>query len=128
MTLSDLINHYKLVARIHHEYTEQVIHKSDPINGRRKVTIEKRWHKVKRLGKGQYGVVYLEREETNGVESQRAVKQVPKLLESGARVDYSRELSAMAILSKVKLPKNTCHVDNSHVSWCCCVVAAASGP
>jgi hypothetical protein len=103
MTSSDLINHYKLAARIHHGYTEQVIHKSDPINGRRKVTIEKRWHKVKQLGKGAYGVVYLEREETNGVESQRAVKQVPKLLQSGATVDYSRELSAMAILSKVKL-------------------------
>jgi hypothetical protein len=127
MTSSDLINHYRLVAHIHHDYTEQVIHKSDPINGRRKVTIEKRWHKVKRLGKGAYGEVYLEREETNGVESRRAVKQLPKLLQSGARVDYSRELSAMAILSKVKIPKKTCLVDNAHVSWCCCVVTAAAG-
>jgi hypothetical protein len=127
MTSSDLINHYKLVARIQHDHTVQLIHKSDPINGRRKVTIEKRWHKVKRLGQGAYGVVYLEREETNGVESQRAVKQVPKLLQSGATVDYSRELSAMAILSKVKLPKKTCHVDNSHVSWCSCVATATAG-
>ncbi|ERF76790.1 hypothetical protein EPUS_08975 [Endocarpon pusillum Z07020] len=64
------------------------------------MTIKKRWYTVKRIGKGAYGTVYLEREETDGVESQRAVKRVPKLLASGAPVDYSRELLAMALLTK----------------------------
>ena len=54
------------------------------------------WHRVQELGRGGFGIVFLER--SAGGE-QRAVKEIPK---DKSRIDYKRELMAMAVLAKVR--------------------------
>ena len=101
---SDSLAHFKLEAEIFPTYTSHISHKTDRARGRRKEKVEKRWYKDKVLGHGSFGEVYLEvcRQEDNTVDT-RAVKRVEKAKMRSWKVDYKRELIALAQFSKVQV-------------------------
>jgi hypothetical protein len=100
---SELIEHFKLDAQYHHDYTLQVSYAPNPAQGFRKVRVEKRWQREKPLGFGTFGTVWLEvSREGEGVTAERAVKELRKGFLRQVGVDYGRELLALAKLSKVQ--------------------------
>jgi hypothetical protein len=103
---SDLINDSKLSVRFSAKHTHHVIFKSDARPGQqvRRQRTEETWEKVKHLGKGGFGTVWLE--QCLSVDSQaktRAVKAIPKLTPSSQNIDYRRELEAIAKFSQTKV-------------------------
>ncbi|MCJ1455460.1 hypothetical protein MMC28_005815 [Mycoblastus sanguinarius] len=91
MASQDLIDHYKLKVNFHADHTRHISYS-------RKRKAERQWYRVKSLGRGGYGTVWLERERETS--SERAVKEVPKRTNTGPRIDYARELLAMAKFSR----------------------------
>ena len=57
------------------------------------------WHRGRELGRGTSGTVFLERSEKGEL---RAVKDIAKDMNSRIKIDYRRELMAMAVLAKVR--------------------------
>jgi hypothetical protein len=104
---SDLIDHFRLDAEYNDDFT--VIFSSVP--GRRNAKREDMWFKKKALGQGSFGIVWLEESLSEGTQNLRAVKEVRKGLGHGAgfKIDYARELYAMARLSRAssQLQKST---------------------
>ena len=97
-TSLDLVDHFKLEVEQLPEYTQHTHYKSDRSHGLRRLKIVKRWRKKHDIGQGAYGIVWLEVEEDG---SERAVKAISKRQCSYDKIDYKKELAAMAILSKV---------------------------
>ncbi|KAK3176204.1 hypothetical protein OEA41_007527 [Lepraria neglecta] len=77
--------------------TEHTTYRSDRARGLRKVKIVKRWTKRQGIGAGNFGEVWLEVEDDG---SERAVKKISKSKCTLNRIDYVKELAAMAVLSK----------------------------
>lgn len=100
-TSLDLVDHFKLEAEQLPEYTQHTHYKSDRSHGLRRLKIVKRWRKKYDIGEGTFGIVWLEVEEDG---SERAVKAISRRLCSYNKIDYKKELAAMAILSKVTPP------------------------
>ena len=100
-TSLDLVDHFKLEVEQLPDYTQHTHYKSDRSHGLRRVKIVKRWRKKHDIGEGTFGVVWLEVEEDG---SERAVKAISRRLCSYNKIDYKKELAAMAILSKVMPP------------------------
>jgi hypothetical protein len=89
------------------EYTQHVQYVSGSTSERRRVFKEERWKKERELGRGSFGVVWLEQciqGDNNG--KLRAVKKVQKL----ECKNYHRELEAIALFShsKVSITHNGC--------------------
>ena len=97
-TSQDLVDHFKLEVEQLPEYTQHTHYKSDSSHGLRKLEIVKRWRKKQDIGEGAFGIVWLEVEEDG---SERAVKAISRRLCSYNKIDYKKELAAMAKLSKV---------------------------
>ncbi|KAI9874609.1 MAG: hypothetical protein M1830_009566 [Pleopsidium flavum] len=97
---SDLIDHFKLDAQVYPDRTHHTFYTSDHARGRRKVKVEKVWHKHKKLGQGGFGAVWLEVEHEGKIKAERAVKEIPKNNGLSCQIDYKRELLAMAKFSK----------------------------
>ena len=72
---------------------------SDASQGRRRVKVASKWYRERELGRGSFGAVSLERSERG---EYRAVKEISKDRSSRVKIDYRRELMAMAILAKVR--------------------------
>jgi hypothetical protein len=107
---SDLIDHFKLEAR---QFPDHVLHTeyySDPSRGLRKIGVEKRWYRQQSLGRGSFGAVWLEvyRDDVGKV-ANRAVKEIDKRHMQAVKLDYKRELLALAKLSKVKQNVQVCN-------------------
>ena len=100
-TSLDLVDHFKLEAEQLPEYTQHTHYKSDRPHGLRRLKVVKRWRKKHDIGEGTFGIVWLEVEEDG---SERAVKAISRRLCSYSKIDYRKELAAMAILSKVIRP------------------------
>lgn len=68
-----------------------------PHRDKRSTTQDVRWQReFEHLGSGTFGQVYVERcMETGRTEDKRAVKKIEKI----GRIDYRRELEALAVLS-----------------------------
>jgi hypothetical protein len=97
-----LIEHFRLDAQIYDDHTLHTSYVSDHTQGMRKVKIEKRWYKDRRLGQGGFGDVWLEvQKEHDRVTASRAVKAIRKHRMKSLNIDYSRELLALAKLSRV---------------------------
>lgn len=95
----ETIDVFRLPTTFHASHVEHHITFSDRTRNIRRGTKLKRWKTKREIGRGGFGIVYLQQE----VKSQklRAVKQ---LLRPASRKDYinpMRELTAMASLSKV---------------------------
>lgn len=68
-------------------------------DGKRK-RVEERWKRRKRLGKGAYGIVWLEECFHGSQKGQlRAVKEISK----EATGDFNKELNAIALLSRIRV-------------------------
>ena len=72
----DLLEHFRLDAMVTAECTTHVEYKTDRARGIRKEKVERRWYRTQCIGRGAFGVVWLEvKEENDGVEN-RAVKVI----------------------------------------------------
>lgn len=58
-----------------------------------------RWKRRKEIGRGGFGIVYLEEDGTGKC---RAVKEVPKMMGRESTIDPLREITAMASFSKIR--------------------------
>jgi len=99
---SDLIDLFKLEATYTPEYTSQISTERDPSRGARKIKIETRWYRGDNLGHGACGTVWVEHDSNRPgtAGAVRAVKEVSKGYMQRMRLDYRRELIALAKLSK----------------------------
>lgn len=98
--LSDLARDSKLETRFHGKYTRHRFIESDPIQGARDVVREEYWTREKLVGSGAFGRVWCERCVKGAKDYNiRAVKEIIKPPSYGKRVDYSRELEAIAKFS-----------------------------
>lgn len=99
----DLVEYFKLEAEYDtiDKCTIQTVEVSDKPRSRRKTRVKKKWQRVREVGRGSFGVVWLEALEDKSGE-ERAVKEIIKdnaMVSSG--VDYYQELLALGRLSKV---------------------------
>lgn len=105
---SDLIRDSELQATFHDGYTKHVVNMSGPdVRQRKNTRQEQRWQKVKRLGHGSFGTVWLESLSSGQSQvSERAVKVVKKRSEDSNPIDYSRELEAVAKFSHPRVSQS----------------------
>ena len=96
---SGLVTRFKLEAKIYPRYTVHRYSRSDPARGLEQEIVTTRWFRLKEIGMGNCGSVWLE-SDLNG--SERAVKRIPKWIYTRNKINYKREVAAMAILSKFK--------------------------
>jgi hypothetical protein len=82
------------------EYTQHIQYVPEDTRERRRVRKEERWKRIKRLGSGTFGDVWLEQCIQGNTEGKaRAVKKIQKL----DRNNYYRELEAIALFSHNKV-------------------------
>ena len=94
---SRLVNRFNLEAKIFPNHTLHTSSRSDPARGLEKERVTRSWSRIKEIGVGNCGSVWLE-SDLNG--SKRAVKRIPKWIYTRNKIDYKREVAAMAVLSK----------------------------
>ena len=94
-TQSDLIVWYKLETEFFQNHVRHTRYVTKAKNRNEKVKED--WSSCEEIGRGGFGVVYKQMQETTG--HYRAVKAIDKRLHP--KIDYSRELLVMAILAKV---------------------------
>lgn len=102
----DLVRDSKLDTQFDPRYTQHVFYVSGLTPQRRKVKKEQRWVRERTIGTGGGGTVWLEKltAEDEGDVRLRAVKEIKKEPQQFKRVDYSRELEAMAKFSNPRVP------------------------
>ncbi|MCJ1241142.1 hypothetical protein MMC14_009146 [Varicellaria rhodocarpa] len=99
--IPDIVQDSKLEAEFHldPEYTQHIQYVSGNTPGQRRLRKEQRWKKEKELGRGGFGIIWLERCVQEGSEGEvRAVKKIQKVQSSY----YYRELEAIALFSQTK--------------------------
>ena len=94
---SSLVNRFKLETQLLPNHTLHTSSRSDPARGSEKEIVTTSWSRIKEIGVGNCGSVWLE-SDLNG--SERAVKRIPKWIYTRNKIDYKREVAAMAVLSK----------------------------
>ncbi|CAI7597261.1 unnamed protein product [Penicillium manginii] len=104
---SDLVNDSKLPVRFsaNNTVTHHVIFESSTRTGQqvRRQRIEESWERVKHLGRGGFGSVWLERcSRVNSQPKTRAVKAIKKSSASSQGIDLKRELQTIAKFSHWK--------------------------
>ena len=97
---TDLVEHFKLDVVFLPDHTRHTFYHSDGRQNRRKVKVVKEWRKQHKLGEGGGGTVWLEKD---GKGDERAVKQISKAFCLRNQIDYKKEITAMAKLTKVRL-------------------------
>jgi serine/threonine protein kinase len=98
-TGDDLLDFYQLRSHFSGPFVEHHRYFSDPSRRIRNHLEVQRWARLRELGSGAFGRVFLEREENSG--RLRAVKELAKAKYKAEAVDYLREILAMANLSRV---------------------------
>lgn len=98
-TGNDFLDSFQLNVAFTESHVEQLRLYCDRERGLRNLVEVKQWKRIKELGRGGFGVVYLE-EDSSG--KQRAVKEVPKSMGKQKVIDPLREIIAMASFSKVR--------------------------
>src|ERR1700739_2823758 len=102
--VSDLVRDSKLETKFRGEYTEHVYSVSGVSPRQRKVKKVERWERIKLLGTGSFGTVWLQKLVTeNSEEKYRAVKKIRKDVQGHTPVDYDRELEVIAKFSHQKV-------------------------
>jgi hypothetical protein len=98
--LPDLVQDSKLETHFLPGETVHTYHEPDPTSQRRLVSRSEHWQRQTRIGDGGFGSVWLEKCTEGHRDIQlRAVKRI----EISARVDYNRELEAIAKFSHRKV-------------------------
>ena len=93
------IIYHKLETKFLNNHVQHTMFHPDASQGARLVKVVETWHRGRELGRGSSGTVFLERSEKG---EPRAVKDIAKDKNSRIKVDYRRELEAMAVLGKVR--------------------------
>ena len=88
---------HKLDTKFFNDHVQHTAVHSDASRGMRRVTVVKNWSRVREVGRGSLGTVFLEKSKEG---KYRAVKEVAK--DRRGIIDYRRELIAMAKLAKVR--------------------------
>ena len=99
-TRDPLLDFWQLRAYFTGPYVEHHRFFSDPSRGIRQQHEVKQWQRLRKLGQGAWGKVYLQSEREGAL---RAVKKLKKDLYKEKAIDYLREILAMAEVSKVIL-------------------------
>ena len=97
-TSSDLVNYFRLEYRAFPDYIEHTRVYSDEARGIRKAKETTQWSRTEEISQGGFGDVWLEKERGGQL---RAVKEIRKYDEMSRKIDYERELLAMAYFSRV---------------------------
>lgn len=90
---------YKIQAEFHEHFVAHTTY--TPGAGGQPVGVTARWRREKQIGTGAFGAVWLEKEEGSG--RLRAVKRIPKQQLDAKRIDFLRELDALARLRDVSV-------------------------
>ena len=100
MASSELvIRYHNLETEFFDSYVQHTTYHSNAARGERRVKVVNIWHRGRELGRGTSGTVFLERSEEGKL---RAVKDIAKDKNSRIKINYRRELMAMAVLGKVR--------------------------
>jgi hypothetical protein len=101
---SDLVRDLKLETTIVDGTTIHTHNMSDSGAGRRRINVEEKWERQRKLGNGTYGTVWLEICVLGPKKGQlRAVKEISKEVTTAEPIDYGRELEAIAKFSHAKV-------------------------
>lgn len=106
--LPDLVRDSKLETRFLPDFSVETVHTYHEPTQRRVVSVSEHWKRQRKIGGGGYSTVWLEncpKASRHGVQV-RAVKQI----ETGgrfARIDFNRELEAIAKFSHPKVCDNS---------------------
>jgi hypothetical protein len=102
--LSDLVHDTRLETKVVGDRTIHTKYISNPITGQRRQRLEETWERIEELGRGSFGVVWLERC-ISGPRSGTvwAVKELQKDQASKSVCNYSRELEAIAKFSQARV-------------------------
>lgn len=102
--VSDLVKDSKLETKFRGHYTEHVYNVSGRTPRQRRVEKVERWERIKFLGTGAFGTVWLQKLVTeNSEEKYRAIKEIRKGVQGHTPVDYGRELEVIAKFSHQKV-------------------------
>lgn len=107
--LPDLVRDSQLEATVSADHTIQTVYVSDPITGQRRIQTEERWQRTRRLGRGSFGQVWLDKCISGPSSGQvRTVKEIWKDTVRTAPgiappINYHRELEAIAKFSQKKV-------------------------
>ena len=111
--LIDLVRDWKLESIVQDTCTVHSRHVSDPAAGLWRRQVQERWQRKQELGRGSFGVVWLEQCVSGPSQGRlRAVKELRKT-SSGPRADDSKELAAILKFSheRVGYSLNTLGLD-----------------
>ena len=98
--VSDLVRDSKLKTTIQNDITRHVIVRAGHSARQRKLRQEQRWKRVRTLGEGSDGIVWLEKLiEGECLVEERAVKAIRKRIHKSKTIDISRELETIAKFS-----------------------------
>lgn len=104
--VSDLVNEAKLPTKLGPDSTVHTFLESTSVSGRRARRREREelWKRVRHLGLGIFGTVWLEECVSDGGNDKlRAVKEVRKFARGLKPIDYTRELAAIAKFSQQRV-------------------------
>ena len=93
-----VIGSHKLETKFFDKHVQHITFHPDASRGEHLVEVVRTWHRGREIGRGGSGTVFLERSEKGEL---RAVKDIAKDKNSKIKINYQRELMAMAILAKV---------------------------
>ncbi|KAL8745775.1 MAG: hypothetical protein Q9190_002132 [Brigantiaea leucoxantha] len=93
---SDLLNHYRIDAICHPDYVIHTSYVSRRARNVQTMKVEKKWENVKAIGWGSFGEVLLQQSQNE----ERAVKVLRKKQMEKEKIDYKRELEALAAFDK----------------------------
>ena len=105
----DLVRDSQLEATVVADHTLQTVYVSNPTTGQRRTRTEERWQRIRDLGRGASGQVWLHKCVSGPSSGQvRAVKEIWKETASSAPgiappINYYRELEAIAKFSQKKV-------------------------
>lgn len=100
-TGDETVDLFRLPTIFHANHVEHHITFSDRRRNIRRGKKLKRWKTTREIGRGGFGIVYLQEEEKS--QKLRAVKQLLRPASQENSLSPLRELTAMATLSKVRI-------------------------
>ncbi|XTI95272.1 WD40 repeat-like protein [Cenococcum geophilum] len=100
MSAEDLLDHFKLEAEVFPEHTLHFTYKKNRARGGQE-KIKKQWNRMESIGEGTFGKVWRELHyQLGGNQEVRAVKVIEKQRIKAYKVDFKKELLALAKFSK----------------------------
>jgi Protein tyrosine and serine/threonine kinase len=115
MSSEDLLDHFKLEAEVFPEHTLHVSYRPNRALGVREKVVTK-WQQVACVGEGSFGQVWWEQHrQTDGTQQDRAVKIIQKHRMRASRVDFKKELLALAKFSKDEVLKQDPYSSAEHI-------------